>query len=553
MSYQKVSKQIVKNSIKNVICIDDQFSEPYSPEEEEIGLDKKMYECFRDRDCNVNMVKYPSKVSISRRIQNNDLVILDWELSTVKPKYVPTLELLKKMIETNISFVCIYTHSSDISKISNILSFYFSGYNSQEIGSFYNGVYDTLYVEGYEKFLDNEQIKECFIKYLHSDKSQHKKIRGEVRGYFIKYLEGVIESDEKPYQIIKDLHASLNNVECHQLFMKLGLYFSNALIPPVKTKVIKTLCKEKHIYWLDGKVIIIRNKVEIDEGFAVTADALYDEISENIINAPSSILTLLWLELKNHLTDTQKLNGNFLKEIDENAFLNNIISSHFNSEGEIEKDKLHSFITDILSDELKYNLVQLDSEAIKLIEGHLTEEKKEEIESIKSNPAFGESTCNLNHLITFNNSKILPKKIRFGDVFIGSNQKYYLCITAHCDCLDPRKIDNNFIFAETDGKYTSISNIKTLDSEYVSFVKKEDKNIEIVRWVDSQGKIKVKSLYILATDLTGISKIQTSSTSEKLELKFIGNQKENFTQRIANYAYSWMNRVGVSYSAYKKS
>lgn len=550
MDYQVVAKEIVKNSINNVICIDDEFLEPYTSGVSGIGLDKEIYNCFKDRDCNINMIKYPSATSIKRRIQNNDLVILDWELQNTEPKYKPTLELLNEMIETNVSFICIYTHSADISKIGRALNSYFSGYDAQEIESFYEEVHSVLSYNVYEEILEDKKLRGYFIKYFNSDDSEHRGIRAEAREYFIKYLEGVADEWEIPDKIIRDLHVSLDNVECHQLFMKLGLHFSRALIPLVKTKVIKKLCEKEQTYWVDGKIIIIKNKAVVSGYFSVTADALYEEISKNIINAPSNILTLLWLELKNHLTDTRKLNGNFLKEIDEKAFLNNIMSSHFDENGKIDKDKLHSFITDILSYELKYNLFQLDSKAINLIEEHLTVDKKTEIESCRSKAEFKCSVSNLNHLITFNNSKIISKKIRFGDIFIGDNQKYYLCITAHCDCLNPSKIDNNFIFAETDEKFSCISKIKTLDSEYVSFVKENDEKIKIVRWVNSQGKIQVKSLHIPNLDSDGKNNIKVNLPSGETNLTFIGNQKENFTQRIANCAYSWMNRVGVSYSSY---
>jgi hypothetical protein len=132
--------------------------------------------------------------------------------------------------------------------------------------------------------------------------------------------------------------------------------------------------------------------------------------------------------------------------------------------------------------------------------------------------------------------------LRFGDVFLSSKDKsYFLCITAHCDCLRPKEnIKNNFFFIR--GERTDPAKlINEGDSVFCSYLKQE-KNVIAVRWNSRPIVLKIDNNEIRDGKLSG-----TDGLNEQYELEYCSTIKENYTQRMANNSFAHAMRVGIDF------
>ena len=137
------------------------------------------------------------------------------------------------------------------------------------------------------------------------------------------------------------------------------------------------------------------------------------------------------------------------------------------------------------------------------------------------------------------------RKIRFGDIFSiayvdiatsSIDNKYLLCITPHCDCLRPDKINNGFHFVI--GTEISLNNgLKKGDAGFISYIKAE-KGIICIEW-------KTSPFTIYIPDNKIIDPIECDFSGEKMAIRYLTCQKENYTQRIANESFSIASRVGI--------
>ena len=114
---------------------------------------------------------------------------------------------------------------------------------------------------------------------------------------------------------------------------------------------------------------------------------------------------------------------------------------------------------------------------------------------------------------------------------------YLLCITPHCDCLRPSKINNYFYFVG--GKeITPSQGLKKGDTEFISFIKTE-KGLYCIEWEKPPFTIYISNKNNI------INPIECDLMGQKITLKHLTWQKENYTQRIANESFSHASRVGI--------
>ena len=155
----------------------------------------------------------------------------------------------------------------------------------------------------------------------------------------------------------------------------------------------------------------------------------------------------------------------------------------------------------------------------------------------------------------FYNSVYLPKNkpLSFGDVFLEeSSNRYYICITALCDCAQPK--DNRFYFAEG----IKITNTKALeigDNGFVSFLN----NDTFIRWGEKEKEneplyIMPKPFYVPKTEIINgqinvdiIVQEDNQSIIKTNVFKYITTIKQNYAQRIANHAFMHPIRVGIDF------
>lgn len=133
----EVLERIVKQSIRNVICIDDGLLEPYSEGDSlNYEFSKEMFDGISNTcQCSVTMVQYKGDETeslIEEKLNDKDLLVLDWELATTGQIEKP-LKVIDCALEQNIPYICIYTNSKDLKEISVCIEKYYSGYDMQTV------------------------------------------------------------------------------------------------------------------------------------------------------------------------------------------------------------------------------------------------------------------------------------------------------------------------------------------------------------------------------------------------------------------------------------
>lgn len=537
----KIAREIVEESIKNVICVDDKFTGPYSENfynsEIETEIEKELYKEFSEKKCNVSICRYDNNFSaLMSKIQNSDLLVLDWELDEkVRDKSKITLEILEKISEnSNLSIVCIYTHEH-IYEVKSRIEAYFSGYNKSDVENNFKQISSSLIELGNEEILEEPIFMNLCKEFL---KTPSKDKRLQVTNHLVKKME--LEK-QNLCELIRD-----RNIDIEKTLILLGLKFLQQEIPLEKKDKIRVINDEQQVYLLNGKLLLVRNKNLEGKEFPIKPDSLYEEIANNIWKNPNNFLTLLWLEIKNHQRKSLNNSGHFIKDIDEKVFLNNLTDPV--TGGQMDDLQIQEYIYNIIGDELIFHLQSLDSQLLKEIENYKKEKSLDTTISVND-----EDVNKMNNLVSFNKAFKNNNRMKFGDIFytnISDNgeltEKYYINITANCDCLRPSKIDNQFYFVE----HSKICKEKDLDKGLYSVIEK-DNSYKTISWAESTGKVKVKSFHIEDGEISKkSSKIKAQNHKQEIILSYLGNQKEKYTQRIANHAFSWLNRVGVSYSKY---
>ncbi len=150
MTLNQKATEIIKESIKSAIYIDEKAFEFYTPEEPksncmEIDLSKKLYKNFKKEGVSLAIHKFnisdiDDEKCIDFLFKRRDLVLLDWKLDDNGGE-IYSLKLLSKIIkEKHIHFCSIYTSQNNNEEIINNITTYFSGKNEL----FYTAVKDEL-------------------------------------------------------------------------------------------------------------------------------------------------------------------------------------------------------------------------------------------------------------------------------------------------------------------------------------------------------------------------------------------------------------------------
>jgi hypothetical protein len=180
MTYQETATQIIKESIKSAIFIDENARDIFSDYKEdapyEEGLSVELYNSFKEQGISLAIQKFENGQHentelIDYLFKGRDLVLLDWKLDG---KYGEDYSLifLKEIIKRkNIHFCVIYTSEPQIENIyTNILT-YFSGFNKADF---------DLLKESFEAYED--YLKPLFGKFNLFDFSANKMVINEIIG-----------------------------------------------------------------------------------------------------------------------------------------------------------------------------------------------------------------------------------------------------------------------------------------------------------------------------------------------------------------------------------
>lgn len=559
MSFESVAKEIVRDSIRSAVCVDNAFVEPYTDpiEGDDEETPKKLYHSFREEDCNLDIYRYEdiSKWKLDKEyiLTNHDLLILDWEL-TGDPPFKDALEILWEAINLpSLRFVVIYTQEQDTLDIElNIRSFFGVSYvDMSERRSKYDKFCDKL-----EDEFDND-VSRLFKSLVPECKEYILKNQKTVRNNLIYTIEKHCETEDLDYGIfMKNMviygKSILGISKIENLFEFIGFYFENTLVN-IKGNSFQILKIEddKQSFLINNTTVTIFKKPKTSDPngeIVISPEEVYSHFSESIYKRPSNFLALLALEMKNVYRENSGNIGSELYDINEFAFFHH--QENLDSE-----DDFYDFLRNCWKDQLSafnflYNpkLFSVLGEYKSKI-NYDTEIENHRVDKIES---FRKELVKLNYQYSF--LKIKRKendRIHFGDLFLLSKNEnenqsrgFILNITPHCDCLHTENVKNKLFFVFAD-KISIEDGLNCAEKGFHSFLIYKNEPL-CIKW---NGK--PFTLYI-PEDNNNISKpIQVKYHDLEHYLHYVATQKDNYTQRIANEAFSHASRVGVELAGFK--
>jgi len=589
--FDKVTKSIVSESICTAVFIDNDLKEPYTIVENfsdiNFKLSKQMYESFKKQNCLLDFYRYEngSKWDKDKEyiLKNKDLIILDWELTDGSLKFTDSLKvLLDSVLTDSLPFVYIYTQDSELEKIVyNILS-YFSGHSLKEVQK-----KTDLFIEKLEYFPEEipKELKEKYpileeldassffsdskkfcidvaniSKPLLMNPEKKKEIKLEILEHIEKELDLERTHSGKLCNLFFDFGMKIFGCQTDKDFLKvMTLFLEKSYFPedPVVNVNVFPIENEKYTYLMHNTLVKISSKNlrnDYTKPDAVIAENVYSEFSKTICGRPRNFLALLGLEMRNLYRRNASVIGKDINEIDELAFF-----YHQENTCEGADSDFYDFLKNMYKEELSSFLLDQNPSLFNVLTDYKKENSiNEKLQAFRKNSTeLLPNLAKLNYYYSVQRIKHdQPRKIRFGDIFsidfikeslpTGEKNSYLLCITAHCDCLRPNKINDCFHFVGGK-KITLNEGLEKGDTGFVSYIKSEEELV-CIEWDTSPFTI------YIPPDNNKITKVIESYFSGKeISIKHITCLNENHTQRIANESFSWANRVGINFAKWDRN
>lgn len=535
MSYEQRATSILKDAIKSAIYIDENARTFFQKESELKGFDEEqlsvdLYNNFKKSGVSLEVLKYEDGLEEDEEVldfitENRDLVILDWNLKG-KTGELQSMQILSKVIDTkHIHFCTIYTTEPNLDVVFKNLICYFSGMTEErfiQIKEISQSIFDD------KKVLDNFNI----VNLNRDNKEGGKAISEIIKNYKdeLNLFKNEIGISDNKCAIIK---ASTVNL------------LENPILPVEASKCPSYIDIQKKIIVINNTIITVLKKSEND------ANSLLNNFIGHIIKDVDSYNQLLGIELYNTLFRSSIITNDTIMSFSKDALVYH--RKKLNEEG--IGHFFNSFMDEILLEKIAVSLRDRDS---KLLDDELLNSFEKLLPDKPDNRQ-------LQRMNVFYNSLILDKKnkiLNFGDVFQLDAQKYLICITPLCDCLRPQdKTKGNFYFAE--GSNIKLETALSLgDTAFVSYL---NDNV-IIKWtelssIDDLNKNKLIPIYVKPVQykiLEGENIIDENSNltiyylnreGEKKSkiITYLGTIRSNYTQRIANHAFSYPVRVGVDF------
>ena len=524
-------EKIIRESMRHILCIDDEFIGPYDVEaikrakEGELEFSKNVYENLQiECGSHVDICRYDRTIEEAKWkmiLSDRDLLVLDWELEGENSE--PTLKMIYRALQQKIPFICIYTNSPDTEKIYSDIVGYFSGYSKETLSE----ICDKWVAAGVDKDIFQEKVNDLFAE--KGDATEKlKKIRKALR----KQLDF---EDEEVTKVLDELKYSEKN-SWYPLYLK----WNDKILPDgVLTRAERM---EKDAIIIDGMIIVCITKEGAGTENAVKPEQLMSALAKNIVDVPNSIFDIIWLKYSNALRNITQNRMNLFSATDARAL--GYFAKGF---GENEEEFNHSMKM-LFKDEI---MDALEGEEIKIPKEIVTEIT--EIYKEIAPKEIAEQIVELNEKIMMNHVySQVEHQVDFGDIFVtefkddDETEKidFWMCITAKCDCCRPENIDYNYLFVRGTGMPNFSNALKDAEGKYRGFIKTE-KRMTAIDW----RRTRIVSIFI-DHDQNTVKKPETvikgNYNGRELEFTYLGNMKENYAQRIANEAFSHANRVGIT-------
>lgn len=538
---------IISNSINTAICIDDEYREPYGSCGKEIESPTKMYNSFRkEGKCHLDIYTYKGyeefKNEMCFLLNHKDLMILDWELSPNAPiKYEDSLKVLETAINNdNIRYVAIYTQSPDLEEIAlTIYSYFINILKGDENDTIYDRLRSEIsdFLTETECDCDEDEI----IEYLDNNisgftlNSEH---RTELVKTFKKEIGQKVQNKRKEFCFfISNIIEKLKIKSFEELFIWYECYKHNNVIPNIKQDIYNVKPINGTSIFVNNTVVIIMSKrrSDTDSANGIEPNKVFRVIQETISRIPNVRSFLFSMRLKEVLSREMAIIGKGLGGIEEQALIHHTKTYKENNDLDSFLEYITMCMTGQIVDSIKENInineikdLFLDETVLAATDGQLAA---------------------LNKFMTFTEKSKLTDymhHIKTGDIFElqaplydkTEKKEYLICITQTCDCLRPDiKIFHNYAF--TYGVEVEMKTaLKDVEKHCYSFIS-EDSAIEW-REIFFTIHIEKQNYFDINKNITVFL-----NNGKNNELKYLGNQKSIYTQRVINNTFNRALRMGV--------
>ncbi|MDD4353830.1 MAG: response regulator receiver domain [Candidatus Nanoarchaeia archaeon] len=535
--YKKIINNILFDAIKSAIYIDENALEPYTREstkntdlDQTQKLSKDLYKLFCNNHVALTVHKFINVQTTKPFLNSKDLILLDWHLDGVTSGEEFALEILEDIVkEEHIHFCCIYTNNNIDDVLSNCMS-YFSGHDQ----AYYNLIVDEFEFED----VFNEQIQPYLDKILSLPLLSNIKEIARLRVM-------IWQSNQSLVYSIENASCFSQDIDFANKLKSLAIAYSSLKKSPNSTYQIKKSEITKKVLFINNTIVFVIKK---DHG--TDKRKLINKIREQLLLENNSYLLMLGVEMQNNIKRSSAFISTNLIDIEDKTLAyhwkQNIKNNH--------EVFFRELMNNVMIDQIENNCL------------------KKEFKLFESSILHSRITCpdisELSKLNVFYNGSVLPddRIINFGDIFLGNNGDYFLCITPLCDCLQPENINNRYFFVKGK-KHPSIKTaIKLGDQAFLSYIDSETCIIWSGFSNNNRGNIdKYLPIYIKPVQLfipkPKIDQLKIKYLEYKQEIK--GDNIENkvseiglnykftlrkqYAQRIANYAFSHSIRVGIDF------
>ncbi|CAI9678972.1 response regulator receiver domain [Elizabethkingia anophelis] len=570
--YSDKAFAILNSSINSAVFIDEKAKDFYSgtpinTDVVEEKLSEDLFKTFRDNGKSLVVHKFEASNLENPQIldylfKGRDLILLDWELAGVAGQE-HSLKLLNKAVGAPyINFCCIYSSSGNFNEIPLFLDAYFSGLSKEELDSVKN-TYEYIEPEEIQKFWNEN---------------------GNIDDFF---AANSIDVSTFPVERIREKSAELI---LRYIYISL---VSEKLIIPESPNIDYEVLNVGDNSFIINNTFVLTLKKDLNEDSDY--NNLLKRISDTVTKNNGSFFQLLGLEMQSVFNSNERF-------IDE-TILKSSTEALFQFRNHINDDKTFGIIIKKLL--LEQATLKLRTAKLELLKTDFLDFKSKELATKKP------SNDDLFQLNVFHNAVSVKSlnpddipNLNFGDVFKGSGDDYYLCITALCDCYEPKKIDYNFYFVKG-AEFEDIELALMLgDTAFISFLPngkavywgnlddpkiKKIKEPSLSNSDDDAQKLKndIKTLKQIISNLSSnqnklnnflykpfyIKPKIYNVTSNKLvdnkieiwditnkpkkdtldqnlnhyEVEYITTLRNDYAQRIANHAFGHPARVGVDF------
>lgn len=550
-SFSDVAKDVVRNSIRSAICIDDRYASPY--EEDTTNTlnfvePRKLHKSFReDGLCDLDIYRfttYEDTWNPTIMMSNKDLLILDWELDA-DGRYDSTIKILTEVIESKkIPFVVVYTSTTDLHAVNKALIREFSPYDAE----IFQTVSDSLKAnstiisenpDSIEADIFLEENVHVFYEYIFNWERRTETetiLLGAFRTKFeVKERIGEAGIKSKVLAAVKTICGPQQDGLLELAMMSIAQ--ESETKSPFRIERIST---SQHAFRLNGTIILVYHKQDKEDG--IKPEDLFTVFAEAVVSNPHNYLNILSLELKDRLRETFSKIGTQFSKTDELAFFFHLENYRTLNNGEdYDLRSIYDFILKSWIGELHQQKINEQSRILQFAN------YRYETLSYKPPKVLSDTDGDLvKELIRYcayvSTSKVLERSdpsLRFGDIFNNTAKpdEFYLCITPSCDCLHTENIHDNFYFIKG-SIYNNLRALIEAETGFHSFIL-VDNEPKCIKW-----QCKPFTSFISQNDMNRL-KINYSGSEIQLQHQII--LKENYAQRVANESFGYGHRVGVDF------